>query len=119
MRKWKARIREARVDRKTHGSRREREISTQVDATLGRWDPKAGRCRKFLPLDVIVLGYEPSTSSLVRRLKVATEEGTTELVETGEQSSSLSFGHDFQKPVSELEKPTSEDHEGLWETTRG
>ena len=111
MRKWKARLTEARVDKKLHGSKREREVSAEIDTALRFWDPKVCRRRKFLPLDVIVLGYEPATTLLVRRLKEAAEE-KTELVETKERSSSFQGCGKSQKSVSELKEQPSKDHEG-------
>lgn len=108
MRNWKARLREAALDEKTYGSQREREVSVEIDAHLGVWNPKAGRLRKWLPLDVIVLGYEPAASLLIRRLQEATV-ADTELTKTQEQSFDCHEGRNWQKSIIELEKHTSKD----------
>ena len=110
MRKWKARLGEARVDKKIHGTKHERDVSTEIDAALRFWDSPVRRRRKFLPLDVIVLGYEPSTTLLIRRLKEATEE-EPELKETKQGVSRSQNGHDSQNLPSELGKWTLQDGE--------
>ena len=80
MQKWKARIREARVDKKTNGSKREREFSAKIDIELGLYNPRDHRPRKFRPLDVIVLGFEPGASLLIRRLgEAATKDSQVDL----------------------------------------
>ena len=107
MRKWKARLREATLDEKTYGSQRERKASAEIDAYLGGRDT-TGRPRKWLPLDVIVLGWGPATSLLIRRLQEVTV-ADTELTKTQEQPSNFHDGRNPQKSMIGLESYTGKD----------